>query len=98
MVDISDHVLIIMIIVCTTFLLSFFIMCVLCLKSCDTSEEYREDDGIYGNHGPIEQNIPLASIQNIIENHNFLQNEHVLRRGILRYIFSYSVYLIHFTP
>ena len=62
-------------------------MCILCLKSCDTSEEYREDDGIYGNHGPIEQNIPLASIQDIIENHSVLQNKHVLIRGILRYVF-----------
>ena len=87
MVDISEHVLTIMIIVCTTFLLSFFIMCLLCLKSCSTNEEYREHDGISGNHSPIEQNIPLASIQDIIENHKFLQNEHVLRQGILRYIF-----------
>ena len=87
MVDISEHVLTIMIIVCTTFLLSFFIMCLLCLKSCSKNEEYREDDGISGNHSPIEQNIPLASIQDIIENHKFLQNEHVLRQGILRYIF-----------
>ena len=89
MVDISDHVLIIMIIVCTTFLLSFFIMCILCLKSCDTSDENCDDDGISGNHGPIEENIPLASIQDIIENHKFLQNEHVLRRGILRYVFYF---------
>ena len=91
MVDIFDHALLIMIIVGTILLLSLFITCLLCLKSFDTSEQYHEEDGISGYHGPIVQNIPLASIQDIIENNTFLQNEHELTQGIQNLHFYFSL-------
>ena len=73
--------MILMIIACTIICLSLFIICLLCFKSCDPDEEYRREDGVSEMSNPIEQNIPLASIQDILDNHLFLQNENELTQG-----------------
>ena len=82
MIDIIiDHVMILMIIVWTAVFLSIIVTCMLCYRYCLTREEDVIDVGVAENYNPMEPNIPLASLQEIVQNHTYLRNEETLVRG-----------------
>ena len=78
---IDDHVMVLMIIVWTTMFLSVIVTCMLCYRYCMTREEDIIDVDVAENHNPVEPNIPLASLQEMVQNHTYLRNEETFVRG-----------------
>ena len=94
MIDIIvDHVTILMIIVWTTMFLSVIVTCMLCYRYCLTREEDVIDVGVAENHNLMEPNIPLASIQEMTQNHTYHRNEEIFVRGTQH---SYCYYVVDY--
>ena len=73
----DDITILLMILVCTTMLISFIIIFMLFFKNCEEYEEDTSEDQrnkIY-NSNPMESNIPFASIHEMLQNHQDIENE-----------------------
>ena len=91
---ITDHVMILMIIVWTTIFLSIVVTCMLCYRYCVTREEDIIDVGVAENHNPMEPNIPLASLQEMVQNQTYRRNEEKFVRGT-QHSYCYYVLVYH---
>ena len=90
---IDDHVMVLMIIVWTTMFLSVIVTCMLCYRYCTTREEDIIDVVVAENHNPVEPNIPLASLQEMVKNHTYRRNEETFVRGTQH---SYCYYVVDY--